>query len=603
MRGIHILLVRPATRFQALAVAVLTLAAPSVFSQGTPAGNAYLQHNLVADQPGIADFTDANLVNPWGIYESSSSPFWVSVASTGLATVYSGSGVAATTKPTVPPSAKGGSAGSPTGGVFNGTGGFLVQGKAPNFIFATVDGTISAWASAVNPSAAQLMVDNSSAEANYYGLAVNSTAATSTPMLYAANFHSGHIDVFDTNFKPVTVSGTFSDPAVPSGYAPFNVQNLSGKLYVMWAPQNTKQTFPVAGAGTGAVSIFDLNGNLLQHVATGGPLNDPWGVAIAPSTFGAFAGDLLIGNFGDGAINAFNPTTGASLGTLQDQNGNTIHIPGLWGLIFGNGGSGGDPNLLYFTAGYTAQNHGLLGSLQAAPVLSATAVVNAADGLAGIAMNTWVSIFGSGLAPVTRSWAATDFNGTKLPTSLDGVSVTINGKPAYVYYISAKQIDVLAPVDTTAGTVQVQVNDNGLVSNTASTTLQPTSPAFFLLKDNKSIAAVHGNGDLVGAASLYPGLSTPAAAGETIALFGTGLGQTNPAISDGNLVSAPAPCVSNPTVSIGGANAQVVYCGLISAGVYQVNVIVPSSTASGTPAVLMTAGALTSATGAVITVQ
>ena len=313
---------------------------------------------------------------------------------------------------------------------------------------------------------------------------------------------------------------------------------------------------------------------------------------------------MLVGNFGDGAINAFDPTTGKALGALKDQNRNAILIPGLWALLFGNGGSGGDPNLLYFTAGYAAQNHGLLGSLQAAPVLSANSVVNAADGLPGIAANTWVSIFGASLAPITRSWASTDFSGTKLPTSLDGVSVTINGKPAYVYYISSKQIDVLAPVDTTTGTVQVQVNNNGLLSGTAATTMQATSPAFFLFKDNKSIAATHANGSLIGATTLYPGLSTPAAAGETVAVFATGLGQTNPAISDGNIVSAPAPaCVSNPTVTIGSNNASVTFCGLISAGVYQVNVQIPSGTPSGAAAILMTAGGSTSATGATITVQ
>ena len=580
------------------------LLAPSAFSQTTPAANAYLQHNLVADQPGIADFTDSSLVNPWGLFTSAASPFWVSDEGTGLATVYGTTGAPVAVKPTIPPSAKGPSLSSPTGGIANATGGFLVQGKVPNFIFVTADGTVSAWASAISAAAAQLMVDNSSSGAIYYGLAVSATTTNSAPLLYAANFHSGGIDVFDTNFKPVPMPGAFVDPSVPTGYAPFNIWNLGGKLYVMWAPQNAKQSFPTSGAGNGAVSIFDLSGKLLQHVAAGGPLNAPWGVAIAPSTFGAFAGDLLVGNFGDGAINAFDPTTGKALGALKDQNGNAILIPGLWALLFGNGGSGGDPNLLYFTAGYAAQNHGLLGSLQAAPVLSANSVVNAADGLPGIAANTWVSIFGASLAPITRSWASTDFSGTKLPTSLDGVSVAINGKPAYVYYISAKQIDVLAPVDTTTGTVQVQVNNNGLLSGTAATTMQATSPAFFLFKDNKSIAATHANGSLIGATTLYPGLSTPAAAGETVAVFATGLGQTNPAISDGNIVSAPAPaCVSNPTVTIGSNNASVTFCGLISAGVYQVNVQIPSGTPSGAAAILMTAGGSTSATGATITVQ
>jgi uncharacterized protein (TIGR03118 family) len=483
--------------YRLLAVLSSLLLVPRLFPQGTPTGNAFLQHNLVADQPGIADFTDPNLVNPWGIYVSGASPFWVSDAGTGVATVYSSNGTASATKPTIPPSAKGSSPAVPTGGIFNGTGGFLVQGKVPSFIFVTADGTVSAWASAVSATAAQLMVDNSSSGAIYYGLAVSSTTATTAPLLYAANFHSGGVDIFDTNFKPVSMPGAFVDPSVPSGYAPFNIQNLGGKLYVTWALQNSKQNFAVSGAGDGAVSIFDLNGHLLQHVATGGPLDAPWGVAIAPATFGAFAGDLLIGNFGDGAINAFNPTTGVPLGALQDQNGNTVHIPGLWGLLFGNGGNGGDPNLLYFVAGAANQEHGLLGSLQAAPVLSATSINNAAQAQNGVAQNTWISIFGASLAPIARSWAATDFSGAKLPTSLDGVSVTINGKKAYVYYVSPKQIDVLSPVDSTTGSVQVLVTNNGLASGTATVTLQAFSPAFFLLKDNQSIAALHGNGSIV----------------------------------------------------------------------------------------------------------
>ena len=232
------------------------------------------------------------------------------------------------------------------------------------------------------------MVDNSSSGAVYYGLAVSATTTNATPMLYAANFKTGGIDVFDTNYKPVTLPGTpFVDPQVPSGYAPFNIWNLGGKLYVMWAKQNANKTFASSGAGNGAVSIFDLNGVLVQHVATGGPLNAPWGVAIAPATFGVFANDILVGNFGDGTINAFDPKTGAALGTLADQNGNPIVNSGLWALIAGNGGSGGDANAIYFAAGTGNQQHGLLGSIQAAPVITTSAVTNAADTATGIASN------------------------------------------------------------------------------------------------------------------------------------------------------------------------------------------------------------------------
>jgi uncharacterized protein (TIGR03118 family) len=584
-------------------LASLALAPHALTAAATPPGNAFLQHNLVADQPGIADFTDPNLVNPWGIFTSAASPFWVSDAGTGLSTVYTSNGTPnATTKPSIPPSAKGTAPATVTGGVANATGGFLVQGKVPSFIFVTADGTVSAWASAVSATAAQLMVDNSSTSAAYYGLAISATTTSATPMLYAANFHTGGIDVFDTNFKPVTLPGTpFVDAAVPTGYAPFNIWNLGGKLYVMWAKQNTAKTFATSGAGLGAVSIFDLNGNLLQHVATGGPLNAPWGVAIAPATFGVFANDLLVGNFGDGTINAFNPTTGAALGALADQNGNTISISGLWGLLLGNGGNGGDASAIYFTAGTGNQLHGLLGSLQAGP--STTSVSNAAGGVTGIASNAFISIFGADLAPITRNWTTSDFSGTNLPTSLDGVSVTVNGKPSFVYYISPKQIDVLTPVDTATGTVPIVVTNNGLVSASTTATMNAFSPAFFLLKDNLSVAAVHSSGAIVGATTLYAGASTPAAPGETITIFGTGFGPTSPAITNGAIVAAPQAVVTAPTVTIGGVSATVVYAGLVSSGVYQLDVVVPAGTANGNAAIVATVGGFSSSSTAIVTVQ
>jgi uncharacterized protein (TIGR03118 family) len=582
-------------------LAALVLA-PRAFPAATPPGNAYLQHNLVANQPGIADFTDPNLVNPWGIYTSSGSPFWVNDAGTGLATVYSSNGAPSATKPAIPPSAKGVAPATVTGGVFNGTGGFLIQGKAPNFIFVTADGAISGYVSSISTTAAQLMVDNSSKGAVYYGLAISATATSATPMIYAANFSSGGVDVFDTNYNPVTLPGTpFVDPAVPAGYAPFNIWNLGGQLYVTWAKQNSAKNFAVSGAGLGAVSIFNLTGGLVQHVATGGPLNAPWGVAIAPATFGAFANDLLVGNFGDGTINAFNPTTGAALGALADQNGNTISISGLWGLILGNGGSGGDANAIYFTAGTDNELHGLLGSLQAAP--TATSVANAAGGVTGIASNAYISIYGADLAPITRNWTNSDFSGVNLPTSLDGVSVTIDGKPGFVYYISPKQIDVLTPVDTTTGPVPIVVTNNGLVSASVTATMNAFSPAFFLLKDNLSVAAVHSSGAIVGATTLYAGASTPAAPGETIAIFGTGFGPTSPAFTNGAIVAAPLAVATAPTVTIGGVAATVVYAGLVSAGVYQLDVIVPAGTAAGNAAIVATVGGFSSSATAIVTVN
>jgi uncharacterized protein (TIGR03437 family) len=347
-----------------------------------------------------------------------------------------------------------------------------------------------------------------------------------------------------------------------------------------------------------------LQGNLIKHLSTGGPLNAPWGVAIAPANFGAFSGALLVGNFGDGAINAFDAASGALLGTLADPQGNAIHIPGLWGLIPGNGGSGGDNQAVYFMAGGAQQNHGLLGSIQAAPVVAANAIGNAANTQTnGIAPNTYISIYGLNLSPVTRSWAATDFTGgTRLPTSLSGVSVTVNGKAAYVYYISPKQVDVLTPVDTASGPVNVVVTSNGLVSGSASVNMASVSPALFLLKDNKSVAAVHENGAVVGATTLYAGLSTPAKAGETLSFFATGLGATNPAFGDGVIPAVPLSLTTLPAVSFNGTNAIVTYAGLVAPGVYQVNVVVPNVSAGDVP-VTITAGGVTSASNTIITVQ
>ena len=585
-----------------LIAGIFLAAVSSPMWSANPPGNAYLVHMLVADQPGLADFTDPNLINPWGIYTSAASPFWVSDAGTGLSTVYSSNGTISATKPAVP-GAKSAN-GVVTGGVANATGGFLVQGKGANFLFVTADGTISAWSSGVDATKALIQVDNSAQGAVYYGMAISATTTNAAPMIYAANFHTGGIDVYDTNYKPVTLPGTpFVDSAVPAGYGPFNIWNLGGKLYVMWAKQDANKAGWVNGAGLGAVSIFDLNGNLLQHLATGGPLNAPWGVAIAPATFGAFAGDILVGNFGDGAINAFDPKTGNAVGALTDQNGNPIVLPGLWALIQGNGGNGGDVNAIYFSAGGANQKHGWLGSIQAAPTISSSSVGNAADTSSGIAANTFISIYGASLSPVTRSWAATDFSGTALPRSLSGVSVTVNNKPAYVYYISPKQIDVLTPQDATTGPVNIVVTNNGLVSNTASATMNTFSPAFFLLKDGNSAAAVHASGGIVGATTLYANLSTPAQPGETIALFGTGFGATNPAAADGQIISVALNVSTMPTVTIGGVSAQVAYGGLVAAGVYQFNVTVPASTPDGDQPIVAQVGTLSSASNAILTVH
>jgi uncharacterized protein (TIGR03118 family) len=328
-----------------------------------PSG-AYLQTNLVSDLPGVAKTTDANLKNPWGIAASSSSPFWVADNATGVSTLYNGSGVPQSLVVTVPTPASGTPPSAPTGIVFNGTTSFVVSSGSNSgaalFLFDTEDGTISGWNPNVDATHAIREVDNSATGAVYKGLALGSNASGN--LLFAANFNAGTIDVYDTNFHKVTM--TFNDPTLPAGFAPFGIRNIGGNLYVTYAKQDTDKHDDVAGPGNGFIDVFDTNGNLVRRLVSGGVLNSPWGLALAPSNFGVFSNDLIVGNFGDGLINAFDPTTGASLGQVIDVHGNAVHIDGLWGLSFGNGGNAGSTNTLFFTAGINGERNGLFGSLQ-----------------------------------------------------------------------------------------------------------------------------------------------------------------------------------------------------------------------------------------------
>jgi uncharacterized protein (TIGR03118 family) len=344
------------------------------------AGAHFLQHNLVSDLAGYADHTDTNLVNPWGISFSSTSPFWLSDNHSGLSTLYNSSGTPQALVVTIPPPAGGTPPGSPTGTVWNDTTGFFATGTTPSrFLFSTEDGTISAWASGAS---AVLKVDNSTNGAVYKGLALGSNSVAS--FIYATDFNNGRVDAFDSNYSPALI-GTFVDPTIPAGFAPFNVQNINGQLYVAYAKQDADQHDDVAGPGNGYVSVFDTSGNWLKRFASQGVLNSPWGLAQAPAGFGPFGGALLIGNFGDGRINAFNPTTGVWLGTVNDTNGNPFAVQGLWAIAFGNGGSGGDAHTLYFTAGLNGEADGLFGSL--APVYPT--IMSIANEVSGTALS-WV---------------------------------------------------------------------------------------------------------------------------------------------------------------------------------------------------------------------
>lgn len=506
-----------------------------------------------------------------------------------------------------PPPTSAGTPGAVTGVIWNGnTTAFIIGqgGKAASFMFCTEDGTISGWNAGTT---ATILVDNSTAGANYKGCVTGGTATA--PLLYAANFGTGKVDVFDGTFKPVTAAGAFVDSGVPAGFAPFNVAVLGGNVYVTYAKQDNEKHDDVAGPGNGYVSVFGANGNLVKHLIAQGPLNSPWGLAIAPASFGGYAGDLLVGNFGDGMINAFDPTTGKQLGFLTDVEGGAIAIPGLWSLEIGNGGSS-DAATLYFTAGIPgpfgepAESHGLLGSIQPSPVFQPAGVTNAASSTAALAPNTFVTIAGGALSATSRLWNGGDFAGNKLPTKLNGVSVTVNGEAAYVEFVSASQLNVLLPTDLASGPVQVQATNNGLESAKVTVNVQAVAPAFFMLTGNKYVAAEHADGSLAAPAGLITGTtSTPVKAGETIALFANGLGPTQPATPNGGVIATPLSMAVPPTVSIGGAPAQVSFAGLISAGLYQVNVVVPAGLAAGDNAIVLQAGGVSSQANAFVSVS
>ena len=353
-------------------------------------GGFYRQTNLVSNIPGMAKFTDPNLKNPWGMSHSAGSPWWISDNNAGVATVYKGDGTAFQVgSPPMPlvvtiPMPDGTPGGAPTGNVFNSVNStnpkeFVVSengNSGPSrFIFATEDGTISGWNPGVDLTHAILAVDRSTkmdpqgdVGAVYKGLATGSN--DKGDFIYATNFRFGTVEQFDAQFNLVrsfTDSELSTDCPLPNFpnqcFAPFGIQNINGDLYVTFALQKPDKHDDLSGPGRGFVDVFDTDGNLIRRLASGGTLNSPWGLALAPEGFGRFGKDVLVGNFGDGSINAFEPDTGAFRGQLKDQKGNAITIDDLWGLGFGNGGLAGDTDTLFFTAGINDEMDGLFGSI------------------------------------------------------------------------------------------------------------------------------------------------------------------------------------------------------------------------------------------------
>ena len=326
-------------------------------------GTAFKTTNLVSDGTITAAHTDANLVNAWGVVFNPTGFVWVANNGTNTSTLYDGNGVPQTLVVSIP-AGTGGTA-SPTGIVYNGSQDFKVTQNgvtgASAFIFVGEGGTMAGWSPTVNRTAAVTVFDGGANGPLYKGLAISSYAGAN--YLYAADFRHNAIDVYNGNFAKVTLPGSFRDPALPTGYAPFGIQSIGDRIYVAYAKQATSGPDEVAGAGLGIIDVFDSSGAFIKQLAMGGVLNAPWGMTMAPANFGTFSGDLLVANFGDGKINAFNPSTGKMDGTLSRSDGTAIVIDGLWGLAFGNGVNSQPTNTLFFTAGPSGEKHGLYGRI------------------------------------------------------------------------------------------------------------------------------------------------------------------------------------------------------------------------------------------------
>jgi uncharacterized protein (TIGR03118 family) len=333
---------------------VLLVAAFAVLA-GTAyaAASSYTQTNLVSDQSGVAVHTDADLVNAWGLTSLPASPWWVSDNGTNVSTLYRADGSKVPLTVQVP--------NAPTGAVSNPGSNF----RGGRFLFSTEEGKILFWNPAISPTQAQVGVDHSGLGAVYKGL----TMSSSNDLIYATDFHNGRVEVFDGNFNQVSNAGAFIDPGIPSGYAPFGIQNIGGTIFVTYAKQDAAAHDDVPGQGHGFVDQFSPTGAFLGRVATHGQLNSPWGLAMAPSDFGRFSGDLLVGNFGDGQISAFEPQSDGSyelVGQVRTTGNKVLTIDGLWALQFGkDSANNGTHNTLFFTAGPDGESHGLFGTITA----------------------------------------------------------------------------------------------------------------------------------------------------------------------------------------------------------------------------------------------
>ncbi len=331
---------------------ILLILAALSFSAAAARADSYSWTNLQSDIAGVAANVDPNLVNPWGMAASSGGTIWVSDNGTGVSTLYHQDGTALSLVVTIPTAARNKEGGNPTGVVFNGTSFFKVtlngNSQPSRFIFVSEDGSISGWNPTLDSAHAIIAVDNGtnkgSKSAIYKGATLG--VANGHNFLYVTNFHSGHVETYDENFQQVNPGG-FADANIPAGYAPFGIRNFDGQIFVTYALQDAKKTDDVAGPGNGFVNVFDTSGNLIRRLVSNGNLNAPWGLAIVN-------GELWVGNFGDGRINNYDPTTGAFLETLSRADGTPLAFDGLWDLLLLGDG-------VYFTAGIADEEHGLFG--------------------------------------------------------------------------------------------------------------------------------------------------------------------------------------------------------------------------------------------------
>jgi uncharacterized protein (TIGR03118 family) len=563
-------------------------------AQAQSGANSYRVVNLVSNVAGVAAETDPGLVDPWG-FSNPGTPFWLSDHASGLSTVYAATGVPNAAVIVTIPAASGSGTGKPTGQVQNSAAAaFKLSNNAnASFIFATEDGLIAAWNNAIG-KVAEIEVNNSSKNAVYKGLAIGTSDAGGT--LYGANFRSGKIDTWGPNYVPVTLAGSFADAQVPAGYAPFNIWNISSKLYVEYAKQDKNQFLDAGGAGAGYVAVFDLNGNLITHLVSGGVLNSPWGVAVAPAGWGSFGGALLVGNFGDGRVNAFDATNGTFLGTLQNTDGSPIAISGLWGMVFGTG-TKADINTLYFCAGIpngSSIPRGLLGTI--APPSAVTAVGNAASWqISPIAPGEIIVIGGQTVGAVALTSATIPATGS-LGTTLANVSVTINNVKAPILYTSGSITSVIVPnfaIPSTTANVVVQTPDQTTKAFTVA--MAQSSPGLFALNaaGTGQLVAMNQDGSLNSS-------TNAAVAGSTVTLYATGTGLTNPAGVTGAIQTEALAPFLKTSLTIGGKDATVTYAGTPSglvSGLTVVQATVPSGlTAGAVPVVLKSGSAVTTQT-------